>query len=339
MPEKTLVVLVLVHGFLGWATRDPQVGKRDYFNGVQPFLKQEYGAKVNLQIREAMIPRVDSVVNEGLALKKFLEEDRNKSGYPVGTRIHLVAHSMGGLNARWVIAAGGMDTYVASLTTIGTPHQGTTLGDLANDELPLLLKAAEFLDLVYKIRRWIWRHLPFTRKADDKTWAFFESLIKGLGEVYTPQQVRDGVYALTLAGAKELKESLKEKERAIRARKDNPVKYFAYGGIPSPDSDQSSLLVWTRLLIEDWGTKDETKWGDPKEKKPGNDGAVSVWSAHYPWDDEGHDYVETTSFDHLYQINWEIPDHRGSSEREMSEDLKKFYREIMDNILLVQQKQ
>lgn len=44
-------------------------------------------------------------------------------------RVHIIAHSMGGLDARCMIVNHGMADRVASLTTIGTPHLGTTLAD------------------------------------------------------------------------------------------------------------------------------------------------------------------------------------------------------------------
>lgn len=44
-------------------------------------------------------------------------------------RVNLVAHSMGGLDARFAIAHLGLASKVASLTTIGTPHHGTPVAD------------------------------------------------------------------------------------------------------------------------------------------------------------------------------------------------------------------
>ena len=44
-------------------------------------------------------------------------------------KVHVIAHSMGGLDARHMIVKLGMDTRVASLTTIGTPHRGSSLAD------------------------------------------------------------------------------------------------------------------------------------------------------------------------------------------------------------------
>jgi triacylglycerol lipase len=44
-------------------------------------------------------------------------------------KVHLVAQSMGGLDARYLTSASGMHPVVASLTTISTPHRGTPLAE------------------------------------------------------------------------------------------------------------------------------------------------------------------------------------------------------------------
>ena len=46
-----------------------------------------------------------------------------------GERFNLIAHSMGGLDARFAIARLGMASRVASLVTIGAPHRGTPLAN------------------------------------------------------------------------------------------------------------------------------------------------------------------------------------------------------------------
>lgn len=45
------------------------------------------------------------------------------------SKVHIIAHSMGGLDARWMIAKLGYAAKVCSLTTIGTPHHGTPVAD------------------------------------------------------------------------------------------------------------------------------------------------------------------------------------------------------------------
>jgi triacylglycerol lipase len=44
-------------------------------------------------------------------------------------KVHIIAHSMGGLDARHMIVNHDMAAQVSSLTTIGTPHLGTALAD------------------------------------------------------------------------------------------------------------------------------------------------------------------------------------------------------------------
>lgn len=45
-------------------------------------------------------------------------------------KMNVIAHSMGGLDMREAITHYGMDSTIASLTTIATPHHGTSLADI-----------------------------------------------------------------------------------------------------------------------------------------------------------------------------------------------------------------
>lgn len=55
-------------------------------------------------------------------------------------KVHIIAHSMGGLDARHMIVDKGMAERVASLTTIGTPHLGTILADHVIDNGGVMLQ-------------------------------------------------------------------------------------------------------------------------------------------------------------------------------------------------------
>ena len=55
-------------------------------------------------------------------------------------KVHIIGHSMGGLDARHMIVDKGMADKVASVTTIGTPHRGTVLADHVIDHGGFLLK-------------------------------------------------------------------------------------------------------------------------------------------------------------------------------------------------------
>jgi len=64
-------------------------------------------------------------------------------------KVHLIAHSMGGLDARRMIVDLQMADKVASLTTIGTPHWGTPFADFAGEHGvdELVRNAMKFLKL------------------------------------------------------------------------------------------------------------------------------------------------------------------------------------------------
>lgn len=51
-------------------------------------------------------------------------------------KVNLIAHSKGGLDARYAITHLGLDQYVASLTTVNTPHRGCIFAQELLDRLP-----------------------------------------------------------------------------------------------------------------------------------------------------------------------------------------------------------
>lgn len=63
--------------------------------------------------------------------KERIEHVLHETGAP---RVNLVAHSMGGLDARYLISVLGLHPVVASLTTVSTPHRGSSVADLILDQ-------------------------------------------------------------------------------------------------------------------------------------------------------------------------------------------------------------
>lgn len=63
-------------------------------------------------------------------------------GFGKWPRVHIIAHSMGGLDARWMIYKFRLEERVASLTTIGTPHLGSPYAKWSLDRLSRLLEVA-----------------------------------------------------------------------------------------------------------------------------------------------------------------------------------------------------
>jgi triacylglycerol lipase len=111
--------IVLVHGLLGYDRLT--VGGRtlaSYFATI-PELLTGSGNRV-------LVPKLSptgGVAERAAQLKGFLDQNA-----PQGT-VHIIAHSMGGLDARYLIRRLDMASRVLTLTTLGTPHRGTAFAD------------------------------------------------------------------------------------------------------------------------------------------------------------------------------------------------------------------
>jgi triacylglycerol lipase len=124
--------VIFCHGMLAYSTirmRLPEV--LNCFAPLRPFL-QERGCR-------ALFPDVVPTGGVVERARQLREQIVRYTDEPV----NLVAHSMGGLDARYLITHLGLAERVRSLTTICTPHRGTYLADwvLANyrNRVPLLL--------------------------------------------------------------------------------------------------------------------------------------------------------------------------------------------------------
>lgn len=105
--------VVLIHGLFG----SRKLLWFDYFRNV----RQLYGS-MGLRVIVPGLPWAGSLEQRANALARQLE---NESG-----PLHLLGHSMGGLDARyWINHLGGTEK-VASLTTLATPHHGSPAADL-----------------------------------------------------------------------------------------------------------------------------------------------------------------------------------------------------------------
>jgi triacylglycerol lipase len=62
-------------------------------------------------------------------------ECRQKPGCDA-SKVHIIAHSMGGLDSRYLISKLGYGDRVASLTTISTPHHGSAIADVLLEIIP-----------------------------------------------------------------------------------------------------------------------------------------------------------------------------------------------------------
>ncbi len=117
--------IALVHGICGFSRlRLGRCVLLSYFRGI-PAALEAAGNRVVIPWTSYSGP----VTLRAAQLRTFL--DRAVPGEP----LHLICHSMGGLDARYLISRLGMAGRVLSLTTLGTPHRGTPFADWGQHRL------------------------------------------------------------------------------------------------------------------------------------------------------------------------------------------------------------
>nr|CAG8511186.1 8854_t:CDS:2 [Entrophospora candida] len=98
-----------------------------YWGGVQEALK-----KLGAKVVTTKVPRTGCIRARALALHRILESTLH------GFELNLLAHSMGGLDCRYLITHLPTDNCsIRSLTTIGTPHRGSPFMDWCRDNIGL----------------------------------------------------------------------------------------------------------------------------------------------------------------------------------------------------------
>ncbi|MGR9035777.1 MAG: esterase/lipase family protein [Gammaproteobacteria bacterium] len=121
--------IILVHGILGFK----KIGNVYYFNELKEYLEEKHRAKV-------LVPELDptaSIEERGNQLRSQILDALGVTGKsPYLKRkdeTHIIAHSMGGLDCRFILSPKNprnIAKYITSLTTVATLHRGTPLADL-----------------------------------------------------------------------------------------------------------------------------------------------------------------------------------------------------------------
>jgi triacylglycerol lipase len=121
---RTLYPIVLLHG-IGY--RDDMLMLNSW--GRIPKTLEAAGAPVF----QGGLDAWNSHENSALALKPNIEQVLSETG---AAKVNIVAHSKGGLEARYLISKLDMADKVASLTTVCTPHHGSAVADLVAGDIP-----------------------------------------------------------------------------------------------------------------------------------------------------------------------------------------------------------
>jgi triacylglycerol lipase len=116
--------VVLAHGVLGFDEIEVAGRRHRYFRNIADGL-----TSLEAEFHHARVPATGAVADRAAKLAELIRS------LP-GERVNVIAHSMGGLDARYAISLLGLEDRVASLVTVGTPHLGTPLADLALKGIP-----------------------------------------------------------------------------------------------------------------------------------------------------------------------------------------------------------
>ncbi len=173
--------IVLVHGVLGYSEfRMGPLTLVRYFSGASELLRSA-GNRVLLP----WLSPTAGVAARAAQLRTFLEREVPNE------HVHLIAHSMGGLDSRYMITRLGMAKRVLTLTTIATPHRGSSFADWCVSRFgrvfkPLLewfdMPAEAFFDLTTERCRQFNEQVP-----DDDGVRYFSVAGKHDGRFNTPE--------------------------------------------------------------------------------------------------------------------------------------------------------
>jgi triacylglycerol lipase len=131
--------IVLVHG----------IGFRDktflmnYWGSIPVELRKN-GAKVYYGGQDAY----GIVANNAELLKQQVIAVLNETG---SAKVNIIAHSRGGIEARYMISKLGMAEKVSSLTTIATPHRGSVMSDIIMKQISDASALGAVVDFYAKI--------------------------------------------------------------------------------------------------------------------------------------------------------------------------------------------
>jgi triacylglycerol lipase len=116
--------VVLVHGILGFREKFGL----EYFRGVA----EHFGEK-GLKVFVPVLDPTQGVDVRGGQLRDQVNAAFARGRIDPAQKTHIIAHSMGGLDSRWMLSPTNpnrIQAPVRSLTTISTPHQGSPIADL-----------------------------------------------------------------------------------------------------------------------------------------------------------------------------------------------------------------
>jgi len=139
--------ILLAHGLLGFS----RIGDLAYFNGVRGCFDKA------CEFIEPQVAPTGAIRDRAQQLEDAIRKNVPSSELNGGGTIHIVAHSMGGLDARYLISSKGLKraSWFASVTTISTPHRGSPLADIITGRRQLTLEDFNPLAILARPDYWL----------------------------------------------------------------------------------------------------------------------------------------------------------------------------------------
>ena len=233
--------MVLHHGFAGFRN----IGPVNYFFEVASTLRALGNTVYEAEVSPFNTPAVRATELAAVVDRALAETGR--------ARVVVIAHSQGGLDARYLVSTLGYGDRVALLVTVATPHRGTYVADAVLGNAPsITLEVATALASV---------------------------LGNSLADVRTQPELREALAALTPAACADFNRANPDDRRVVywswsgRSNGRTGVRACAGGRFANDPSvvDSAQLFMWpTAVLLEQ---------GDPDQHV--NDGMVEVFSARW----------------------------------------------------------
>jgi triacylglycerol lipase len=169
--------VVLVHGLFGFDRIGVPGVKLHYFRGIVQHLES-----LGCHAHAVRLPAAASVPDRA----KMLVDCISALPHP---RVDIIAHSLGGLDARYALAKLGLASRVRALVTIGTPHRGTPVADLAtNGALGIARKGIAALGVPLHALDWLSTSglAKFNEEVRDVPGVRYACVVGGIREAGTP---------------------------------------------------------------------------------------------------------------------------------------------------------
>jgi triacylglycerol lipase len=252
--------VLLAHGVLGFK----KFGNVDYFHGVRSCF-------TNCEFIEPQVDPVGTIFERAGQLESAILSCVPHNEIGCAGKIHIVAHSMGGLDARYLTSIKGLNraSWFASVTTISTPHRGSPLADIITRAQPLALMDFGPLEVLSTPSYW----LNFFKTLQKPPFSAKDLAIPG-GLSKIRSEIRDYIVEALASppdGFQSLTTAYTTKFNAMYPDYGNlPVS--SYAGVSTPTSTMSTELYGP--------------WAILKSISADNDGVVpkssSSWNATSP---------------------------------------------------------